>query len=275
MAFPHFSNQDRPTVRPQNTQDAKKVLPKPYQTQISPLLTMLPPEILYRIWQYVLGGKVIRLRLGPGKFLHFQDYFESGVAISKINSSQFSQSHLDLCYNYPRIGALKGVDHSNNGYEIPAGLLRVCPLIHLEASHILYKQNIFFMESDAIFFNIREHHVGQKSFAGIRHLRLFLSCPRIERTRAAHEPPSAWERLWAAMAGLELASLGVHIVYDYRVFTTGIEAPAVIPLLDIRGIDVVQLVIRDLSEGSRRKFELEEEIKERWRRPASTTSRVY
>ena len=259
MAFSHTSNQDRPKTRVQSGHDSKMMSAEPCQAQNSPLLRMLPPEIRYRIWQYVLGGKVIRLRLEPGKFLHLQDYFESGVDISEINGSHFSQSHLDLYYDRPRVGALKGVDHSNYSYEMSAGLLRVCRQIHLEASHILYRQNIFFMESDVFLHVFLEHHVSRKNFAAIRHLRLFLSCPTITRTRAAHEPPKAWERLWAAVAELELASLGVHIVYHYDVFLTGIKAPVVLPLLDVRGIDAVHLVIRaSFGSESGRKFELEE-----------------
>lgn len=271
LAFSHTSNRDRPTRPPQSEQDNKRMFPKPYQAQNSPLLTKLPPEIRERIWQYALGGKVIRLRLEPGKFLHFWNYFESGIPISKINSRHFSQSHLDLYYDHQGVGVLRGVDHSKNGYEIPAGLLRVCRVIYLEASHILYRQNIFFMESDAVLLNLREHHVSRKIYTGIRHLRLGLSCPRIERTRGAHEPPSEWERLWAAVAGLELASLGVHMVYSYDVFSIGIEAPAMLPLLDVRGVDVVHLVIRSSSKASIRKFDLEEEIKQQWQRPASIT----
>ena len=259
VAFSHPNNRDRP---------------KPYQAQDSPLLTKLPPEIRYLIWQYVLGGKVIRLRLEPGKILHFQDYFESGIPISKINSSHLSQSHLNIYYGYR---LLEGVDLANNRYEIPAALLRVCRLIHLEASHILYRQNIFFMESDVFLHIFRGHQVSHKSFTGIRHLRLFLDCPAILRPRAAHELPSTWERLWAAVAELQLASLGAHIAYSYDhtfypdMLARGIEAPAVLPLLDIRGIDVVQLVIGGSSKGSMRRFELEEEIKKWWRRPAAIT----
>ena len=276
LAFSHPNNRDQLTIRPPSRHDNTRVSPTPSQAQNSPLLTILPPEIRCRIWQYVLGGKVIRLRLEPGNILHFQDYFESGVEISESNGSHFSQSHLDLYNDLRGMGILKGVDHSHHGYEISAALLRVCRFIYLEASHILYRQNIFFMESDVLLHVFQGHHHRQKNFARIRHLRLYLRWPR------PHEPSSTWELLWAGVAAFELASLGVHIVYDddwlrddVYYFYSGIETPAVLPLLDVRGIDVVRLVIRGSSMGSKRRLDLEEEIKQRWQRPASINSRGY
>ena len=219
---------------------------EPPQGPHGALLTKLPPEIRYRIWQYVLSGRVIRLRFGPLKRV-VHDHFDCHLDFATPTMFQLSRSHLNLYYDVTGVGILHGVDQKRYGLETSIALLRTCRLIHVEASQVLYEQNIFFIESPDVLLHLRDtrHFLDQ-----IRHLRLFLSkshCWWLRRDNTKLE--SVWERIWDIIAGLELVSLGVHLLCCHDEFPEQFETPYISPLLKIKGMASAQITIRNLPLG--------------------------
>lgn len=103
----------------------------------------MPPEIRLRIWQYAIGGNLIYLERKAGRLNHVRYEYVAKPIDSK--SSQPKDPKWDLMAETD-VAQLRKLDPSATHSKGTAALLRACHLIYLEASHVLYTQNIFVMD---------------------------------------------------------------------------------------------------------------------------------
>ena len=258
---------ERPSPLPKRRRRLSQTSLVRYPQEGSPFFTKLPPEIREKIYEFVLGGRVIHLmeRNGKATIHHIAKVNEILDCNEQAGNFVIQESPFDL---WTKSSTFPPLDQTSKHL---LSILKTCHAIYVEAISILYNSNIFDIASPLVLLYLHNYRLLHQRFVEIRHLNFdweYYSDPlRHISNKCPPYDQETWISFWNLVGQMNLRTLAVHLDYTGPAHECSSQPGWTQPLMQIKGIERVGLKLerRDwLRPSSGRLPGMEESIIRQW-----------